>query len=123
MSELGKIRSFKDLNIRQKSKEIAKIVYRLTENKHFQKDWWLRDQLRRSVMSISSNIAEWSCRWGKQEFKYFLKIARWSCWELISQLLIISELNIFENKENLEKVLSELEILIRMIGKLIWTIS
>lgn len=47
-----------DLNIRVKSKDIVKEIYKITYNKNFDKDRGLRDQLRRSAVSIPSNIAE-----------------------------------------------------------------
>lgn len=109
-----------DLHVWVKAKELAKEIYVLTKNnKHFDQDWWLKDQLRRSIISISSNIAEWYYRSSKNEFSRFLKIAKWSCGELISQIIIVKELWIFENTSHIENMIDELDILSKMIGKLI----
>ena len=90
-----------DLNIWTKAKNLAKEIYMLTKNSHFEKDWWLRDQIRRAVISISSNIAEWYYRNSKNEFKRYLQIAKWSCWEIISQLTIAKEIWYFEKIDNI----------------------
>jgi four helix bundle protein len=108
-----------DLHVRVKAKELAKEIYVLTKNKHFDQDWWLRDQLRRAVISISSNIAEWYYRSSKNEFSRFLKIAKWSCGELISQVTIIKELWFFEDISKIDTIINELELLSKMIWKLI----
>lgn len=48
--------------------------------------------MKRAVISIPSNIAEWYWRNWKQEYKQFLWIAKGSCYELESQLIISKEL-------------------------------
>jgi four helix bundle protein len=47
--------------------------------------------MRRSSLSIVSNIAEWSGRWTDPEHKYFLHIAKGSCMELATQVLLAQE--------------------------------
>lgn len=51
--------SFEDLVIWQRAIDIAKDVYILIQHESITKDRWIKDQLRRSAVSISSNIAEW----------------------------------------------------------------
>lgn len=110
-----------DLNIRVKSKDIVKEIYKITYNKNFDKDRGLRDQLRRSAVSIPSNIAEWYYRSSKNEFRRFLKISKGSCWELISQMIITDELWYLEY--SLENIINELNHLAAMIGKLITSLK
>jgi four helix bundle protein len=50
--------NFKDLNVWQKAKDLAVNVYKLTGSALYAKDFGLRDQMRRSSVSIPSNIAE-----------------------------------------------------------------
>ena len=57
-----------NLQIWIKSKDLAKSLYKLTSNQKFNKDWWLRDQIRRAVISVSSNIAEGFSRKSNKEF-------------------------------------------------------
>jgi len=47
-----------DLQIGNRSKELAKKVYEITDNDRFKRDRGFRDQVRRAIISISSNIAE-----------------------------------------------------------------
>lgn len=81
------IRSYKDLQVWQKAVELADKIYEVTED--FPKREWygLANQLRRSAVSIASNIAEGSTR-GSKEFAHFISIARGSVAELETQLII-----------------------------------
>lgn len=49
---------FRELNVWQRSKDLAVYIYRMTAIGQFEKDFGLRDQIRRAVVSIPSNIAE-----------------------------------------------------------------
>lgn len=81
--------NIENLTVRQKSVELAKLVYMLCRgNDDLAKDYGLKDQLQRSAVSISSNIAEWADRESQKELKRYLYIARWSCSELKTQLII-----------------------------------
>lgn len=53
------------------------------------KNYVVRDQLIRCLLSIPSNIAEGYGRYSKKEFSRYLKISLGSCYELITQLEII----------------------------------
>lgn len=64
----------------------------IKNNPDLSKDYWLRDQIQRCVVSIPSNIAGWCSRWTDKEFVRFLLIARWSTSELETQLLICKEI-------------------------------
>ncbi|GAH03657.1 unnamed protein product [marine sediment metagenome] len=50
--------NYENLKVWQRSIMLAKNIYQLTRRNEFQKDFGLRDQLRRSAVSVSSNIAE-----------------------------------------------------------------
>ncbi len=81
-------KSFKDLIVWQKSRDLAVIIYKLTE--YFPKSelYGLTSQMRRAVISISSNIAESYHRFHKKEKRQFLAIAFGSGAELESQIEI-----------------------------------
>ncbi|REE80949.1 four helix bundle protein [Lutibacter oceani] len=56
---MAKLNSFEDIIAWQKSRELNKVIYYITNsNTNFFKDYGLRDQLRRASVSVSSNIAE-----------------------------------------------------------------
>jgi four helix bundle protein len=83
---MGK-RGFKDLIVWQKAKELAITIYRMTsENKAFEKDFDLRDQTRRSSVSIANNIAEGDERDTDKESVRFFYIAKSSLAELRTQI-------------------------------------
>ena len=84
--------NFKELKVWQQSKDLAVNVYQLTNKGPFTKDFGLRDQMRRSSVSISSNIAEGDdLDTDKQSVRFFF-IARGSLAELRTQILISAEI-------------------------------
>ncbi len=70
-----KIECFEDLYIWQKAIEFTKEIYILTEKKGFKNDFGLKNQMRDSAVSISSNIAEGFERRSRKEYLNFLNIA------------------------------------------------
>ena len=88
------VRSFKDLDTWKMSMDLVKNVYLLTS--HFPKDerFGITGQMRRSAISIPSNIAEGYGRWGKVEYARFCRIAFGSSTELETQLLLSKELQL-----------------------------
>ncbi|WP_417870854.1 four helix bundle protein [Winogradskyella sp.] len=86
---MAKFRSFEEIISWQKARELNKDIYNITnKNDSFSKDFGLRDQIRRSSISISSNIAEGFERETTKEFIRFLYIAKASSGEFRSQLCI-----------------------------------
>ncbi len=83
---------FKELKVWQKSVELATEVYNSTNNFPAEEKFGITSQIRRSVVSISSNIAEGAGRKTKKEFKLFLNYAYSSCSELETQLIISKNL-------------------------------
>jgi four helix bundle protein len=85
---MASVEKFEDLEAWQKARELANDLYRLSGQGDFSKDWALRDQMRRSAISILSNIAEGFERDGDAEFSRFLSIAKGSAGELRAQIHI-----------------------------------
>ncbi|MCF7784827.1 MAG: four helix bundle protein [Prosthecobacter sp.] len=85
---MAKIEKFEDILAWQKARELTQLVYRASRKGEFAKDFALRDQIRRAVISITSNIAEGFERGGTKEFVQFLGHAKGSCGEVRSQLYI-----------------------------------
>jgi four helix bundle protein len=81
-------KSFRDLIVWQKSKDLAVLIYKLTESYPREEIYGITSQMRRAVISISSNIAESYHRFHKKEKNQFLAIAFGSGAELESQLEI-----------------------------------
>ncbi len=80
-----KIENFEDIPVRKLALKITKLIYDISSTEKFTKDYWLKDQIRRAVVSISSNIVEWFEKNNNNEFVRYLRIAKWSCWETRNQ--------------------------------------
>ena len=83
-----------DLKIWNKAIKLVKQVYILTSELPKNEQFGLISQIKRSAISIPSNIAEGAGRNSKKEFKHFLSIANGSCYELQTQLILTIELNL-----------------------------
>jgi len=97
---MAKLNSFEEIIAWQKARELNVEIYRITNsNDIFNKDYGLRDQMRRSSISISSNIAEGFERETTKEFIRFLYIAKASAGEFRSQLYLASDLGYISGNE------------------------
>jgi four helix bundle protein len=83
---------FAKLEVWERARRLVLGVYKITEHFPASENWGLRLQLRRSVLSIPSNIAEGCGRNGDTEMRRFLKIALGSASELHCQLLLARDL-------------------------------
>jgi len=83
---MGRINRFEDLEAWKLAREINKDIYKITRNGDFGRDFGLRDQIRRTSVSVMSNIAEGFERDGDKEFANFLSLAKGSLGEIRSQL-------------------------------------
>jgi len=97
-----KIESFEDLLVWQKGMNLVKRVYLITRDSKFSKDFTLRDQLRRAVLSIPSNIAEGFERASRKEYLNFLNIAKGSAGEVRSLLRMALEIDYLEKPQYYE---------------------
>ena|SRR5450755_2887756 len=91
-SASAKISSYKDLVLWKKSMALVTEVYAATARFPREESFGLTSQLRRSAVSVPSNIAEGQGRATKGEFIQFLAHARGSLFELETQVLIAGEL-------------------------------
>jgi len=110
-----KIRRFEDLGIWKLALKITKMIYDLTAKKEFSKDFGLRDQVRRAIISVSSNIVEGFEKNNNNEFIKILKIAKGSVGEVRNQLYIALAVG-YISKEEFKKGNEELENLASQIG-------
>ncbi len=94
-----KIINFQDLRIWQKGIETVKDIYILTKRFPKEELYGLTSQMRRSAVSIPSNIAEGFRRYHNKEYRQFLYIALGSCAELETQIIIAYELDLSRIKE------------------------
>ena len=107
---------FKELQIWKRSREFCSEIYSITSKFPDSEKFGLTNQLRRASVSIPSNIAEGSSRKSNKDFSRFLEITLGSAYEIETQLLIAFDLK-FINENELKKLTSELEEIIKMISK------
>ena len=114
MSNNTGIKSYKDLIVWQKGYELVKIVYKITAKLPQSEIFALQSQIRRSAVSIVSNIAEGSSRKTRKDYCHFLHIAYGSISELETQLFLCRDLYNIEISESL-LLLTEVSKMLRVI--------
>jgi four helix bundle protein len=112
------LKSYRDLLVWQKAVELALLVYRLSEGFPKREIYGLASQIRRAGVSVPSNIAEGYGRGSRKEYLQFLSIAQGSLKELETQTIIGGRLG-YATPSQIERVLSEAEVVGKMLGGLI----
>lgn len=105
---------FQNLIVYQQAKELVKLVYALMKKFPSDERYALCDQLRRSVISIPSNIAEGMGRIAEKEQGHFINIAFGSLMEVLAQIDIAKDLDYITNEEY-----KQVESLVDEIGKML----
>ena len=85
-------RRIEDIQVWQKARQATRMIYELTGNGMFAKDFGLRNQIQRAVVSIMANIAEGFGRRSDKEFANFLNMAHGSVSETQSHLYVALDL-------------------------------
>jgi len=81
---MATIKTFEDLECWQDARKFVGLVYRLTQNEYFKKDFELVKQVRGSAISSMANIAEGFHRNSTRDFLKFLDYSRASVAETVS---------------------------------------
>jgi len=109
------VQSFRDLVVWQRGMQLTVAIYRLTREFPREELYGLTSQLRRSAVSVPSNIAEGHGRLNTREFRQFLGVARGSNFELQTQLEIAKALELGDSQ-----LISNAERLSHEVGKMIF---
>ena len=112
------VKNFEELEIWKEARKLTRAIYQLTKREKFSRDFSLRDQIQRAVVSIMSNIAEGVERDGNQEFVQFLYVAKASCGEVRSQLYVAFDQGYILKADSEESIVA-FRRLSGMIGNLI----
>jgi four helix bundle protein len=112
-----RIDRFEQLIAWQKARRLAKRIYLASSEKLFRRDFALCDQIRKSAISVPSNIAEGFERGRRAEFHQFLSIAKGSCAELRTQLYIAHDVG-YLDEDSLNSLLKDAEEVSRILGGL-----
>ena len=109
---------FRELKVWQHSKDMAVYIYQLTNQGSFERDFGLKDQIRRAAVSIPSNIAEGDERNTNKESIRFFYIAKGSLAEVVTQTIIAREIG-YLSDSIYNELIDECSIIGKMLGKLI----
>lgn len=111
-------KGFKELIVWQKARDLAVLIYKITNENEFKKDYGLKDQVRRSAVSVPSNIAEGDERDTDRESVRFFFIAKGSLAELRTQMEIAYRIG-YINENTFSNVDEKAIEIGKMLGSLI----
>jgi four helix bundle protein len=113
------MKSHKDLIVWQKSIALASKIYFATKQIPAEERYGITSQMRRSAISVPSNIAEGSSRNGRADYIRYLHIARGSLAELETQVHIATALKLINEQTHLDTDIAEVgRLLTALIQKL-----
>ncbi|MFH1049794.1 MAG: four helix bundle protein [bacterium] len=107
-------KKFEDLKVWQLARELVNSIYTMTNITNFKKDFSLKDQIRRSSVSVMANISEGFARQSSKEFAQYLNIAHASVAEVQSHLYIAIDLNYIQ-KIDFEELYSKCNEISKML--------
>ncbi|MGD0020698.1 MAG: four helix bundle protein [Smithellaceae bacterium] len=116
--ENGKIKNFRDLDVRKLGMEIVFDFYKYTKSFPKEEVYGLVSQMRRAALSIASNIAEGFNRYHNKEYRQFLYVALGSCAELETQIEVSLLLGYITQSARY-KIIEKLDYESRMLRNLI----
>ncbi len=111
------MRNFRKLEVWQESIKLCKAIYTLTETFPQDEKFGLTNQMRRSAVSIASNLAEGSSRKSSKEFSKYIDYSLGSSFELETQLIISIEVGLVKNNIA-HKIIDNLTTLQRRLNAL-----
>src|SRR5262244_3340325 len=104
-TDMAVFQKFEAIKAWQKSRELTRQIYDVSNRDKFFKDFGLRDQIRRAGISVMSNIAEGYERSGTGEFVQFLAMAKGSVGEVVSHLYVAKDQG-YLAKEDFEQIIT-----------------
>lgn len=116
------ITSYKDLTAWQKAFQLGLGVYRVSDVFPSEERFCLTSQIRRSAVSVASNIAEGYGRGSAKDYLRFLRTARGSLYEIETQMLFALELGYLE-RERHQVMQRGVEEVGRLLGGLIRSVE
>lgn len=111
---MDKVIVFTDLNAWKEAHKLALMIYQITKNFPAEERFCLVPQLRRAVVSITSNIAEGFCRRGKNDKINFYNIAISSLTETQNQIILSRDLG-YINEDEFSKIWNQTIIVQKLV--------
>lgn len=110
--------NFRELDVWKKAVELTTAYYKVSKKFPKEEIFGLTSQSRRSLISISSNIAEGAGRDSSKQFLQFLSISLASSFEFETQIIVAKNLE-YLSQDEFEKIFNELRHIQNMLVKLI----
>lgn len=104
---MASIEKFEDLVSWQKGRILATEIYNLSDK---WEDYGLRDQVRRAAVSVMNNIAEGFERQTNKDLKHFLFMAKGSCAEVRSLIILANDLKYIPDRKSVKLIDLSIEI-------------
>ncbi|MCD4746496.1 MAG: four helix bundle protein [Bacteroidales bacterium] len=109
--------TFEKLDVWKKSRDLVKIIYQITKEFPSEEKYGLTSQIRRAVISISSNLAEGTSRQSLKDQARFSIMAYGSLMEVLNQLILAEDLE-YINNDTLNKIRPLIEEISNKLNKL-----
>lgn len=103
------IKKFEDIEVWQEARKLVNIIYNLTSNVSFKRDFGLKEQIQRAAVSCMSNVAEGFDSDTKQQFIQLLSYSKRSASEVQSELYVALDRE-YINKDEFNKIYSQAEL-------------
>jgi len=113
---MSSAKTFEDMDTWKRARKLVRGIYAETGHGEWSRDFGLRDQIRRAVVSILSNIAEGFDRESNKEFARFVAIAKGSSSEVRSQLYVALDLG-YISQATFDQLSEEAKQIGRMLGR------
>jgi len=112
-----KVRSHEDLEVWKLARQLAAETYRMTARLPLQEQFGLQSQMRRSAVSVASNLAEGAARETAGDFRRFVSISMGSLAELETQCLLCEDLDLLARDEDLLRKIRHLRIMLASLRR------
>lgn len=107
---MGAVRSYRDLEVRRKALALVEMVYRISAYFPADERFGMTSQVRRTAVSVASNIAEGAGRRGSKEFHHFLGLASGSLAETETILILAQRLRMADPEQVTELLAQAAEV-------------
>ncbi|MCB1188127.1 four helix bundle protein [bacterium] len=111
------VRTYRDLNVWQKSMDLIEEIYRITASFPRDEQFGITSQIRRSAVSVTANVAEGFGRGSRRDYARFVSIALGSARELEALLLVCVRIGTVTSQE-----LSKCNSLIDEISRMLYSL-
>lgn len=117
MEEVNHLYAFEKLKIWDEIRKLIKSIYLITKSFPDDEKYSLVSQIRRAVISVSSNLVEGTGRTSSKDQAHFYQLSYSSLMEVLSQLIVSQELN-YIKEENYREIRNQIENVSYMLNQL-----